>query len=258
MKKWVQLYRNISRYFNDFGETLPVNYFNEVDNAAELFVFTCLKLSMQNAEAIAMLLEKGLYCQAMMIMRSTLEALFKINWVCSGEDVNKRNERAYQLEGKVFSDYEKEIIDQENIPKKNYQFFPEEIVRQNQASIDNIRENYSHLIKKDGKFKKPEKLMKNWDKDLSVAFYHFYRTLCVFCHPNPMIKDFLLSSNRNLEYNIEVFTDGLFWGRGVYLIIMKCSILFFEKYKMDGQKERNEILSKMKEYIDSYTKENKL
>ncbi len=266
MQKWIFLYNKISHYIDEFGKTLNNIEINDVDDAAESFVLMCLKLCQKDSEAIALLLGKGLYCQAMMVARSSLEALFKVYWVILGENKEIRNERAYQLEGKPFSDFEKEINDQENNLKKSNHYFNVDIVKRNRELIEIFKQNYPYLIneernfkvpvKKDGNNKDRELSIKGYDLKFSMEYYHFYRSLCIFCHPNPRIRVFLFNYNREYRDTDQAIIDGLLWGAKVYGEIPVYSNSLLNSYP--NHNKRVEISHNIIKYIESYILENDL
>ena len=247
MTDWVERYTEIADKFNEFGKSLKGTSFKKVEQATELFALMCIKLCREDATAIALLIEKGLYCEAMMILRSSLELLFKLHWISKGKDHDEKNERTFCLEGKPFFDSEHEIIYLNDQLIKNESIHDRSFVDKLKLAMTKHKENYPHLIRDNGKFKTSPKNPKMAGNDLRQRFYHVFRYLCIFTHPTPLLRDLLLTKDSGEEAFRESVEKALNYGIMANTIILKFSSKILSEHFPDAYETWEKLYNEMKE-----------
>ncbi|MCK4357247.1 MAG: hypothetical protein KAW92_00615 [Candidatus Cloacimonetes bacterium] len=249
MNDWVDKYNEIAYKFNKFGKSLKETGFHKEEQAVETFALMCIKLCMEDATAIALLLEKALYCEAMMILRSSLELLFKIHWVQEGDNHDEQNERTFRLESKPFSDFQDEV----NYLKRSAGKDPvndKEVVKLLQDAINKHKADYPNLVNSDGKFKTPPKNTIMAGDMICQKFYQVYRYLCIFTHPTPILRDFILSDDSGEKVFRESIEQTLSCGIFAYELIMGFCSNILTEYVPETHELRQKLYNEIKEMVN--------
>ncbi len=247
MKDWCDKFRKVAIKFNDFGKSLKGVEFHPEKQAAETLALTCIKLCREDASSIALLIEEGLYCEAMMILRSSLELLFKIHWVYTGANHDEQNERTFCLEGNPLSGYQKEINFLRERTKKADAEYSFDFVKQNQDAIDKHKADYPYLVNSDDRFKTSPNNIDMAGDMIRQKFYHVYRYLCIFNHPTPILRDFILSEDSGERIFRESVEQALGYGIAAYQFIMGFCSNVLSKHVPETHDVREKLYNEMKE-----------
>jgi len=249
MNDWVKKYTEIADKFNDFGKTFGKTGFKRVEQAAETFALMCIKLCREDASSIALLLKKGLYCEAMVILRNSLELLFKIHWVHNGDTHEERNERTYRLEGKTLSDFQKEVNYMLKKATDESSKELKEIAEKHQKEIDRIKDESRYLLNERHNFKSSPSNIDMAGDLVRQKFYHNYRYLCMYTHSSPLLSDMLLSEDYGEKMFRESVEQVLDQCAVVYWLIMGLclNILFDQVTETFDVRER--LCNEMKELV---------
>jgi len=247
MKDWVEKYNEIADKFNEFGKSLNDKGFRKIAQASENFALMCIKLCCEDAKAIALLLKNGYYCEAMMILRSSIELLFKIHWVHDGDGYEEQNERTYKLEGKPFSDIQKEIDYLRRRLTEEGAVNNSDFVDKFQEAMNKHKENYPYLVQDNDKFKISPNNVDMAGDNIRQRFYQDYRYLCMFSHPTPMLTDMLLSDDSGESVFRESIEQALNNGIPAYQFIMGFCFNILSKHVPKTHDVRERLYNEMKE-----------
>jgi hypothetical protein len=247
MEDWVEKYNEIARKFNEFGKTFGNTGFKSIEQAAETFALMCIKLCREDASSISLLLKEGLYCEAMVILRNSLELLFKIHWVHNGDTHEEQNDRIYRLEGKTLTDFQKEVNYMlEKATEENSKDL-KEIAEKHQKEIDRIKDQSPYLLNERNNFKaSPTNIAMAGDL-VRQKFYHNYRYLCMYAHSSPLLSDMLLSEDYGEKMFRESIEQVLDQCVAVYWFIMGFCSNILSEHVPETHDVRERLYNEMKE-----------
>jgi len=247
MTNWIEKYNEIADKFNEFGKSLNDKGFRKIAQASENFALMCIKLCCEDAKSIALLLENGFYCEAMMILRSSIELLFKIHWVHGGDGYKVQNERTYSLEGKPFSDIQKEINYLRKRSTEEGAIYDDNFVTKFQDLMNKHKANYPYLVHDNGKFKISPNNIDMAGDEIRQRFYQVYRYLCIFTHPSPMLTEMLLSEDSGESIFRDSIEQTLHSGIPAYQFIMGFCSNILSKHVPETHDARERLYNEMKE-----------
>lgn len=115
MNEYINIYSNVYAKLIEIGKELSLHTLSEKNDKVELYGLVSLNLCKQQTKSIYILLENRLYPIVLILIRNVFESFFNYQWILRGETKSEKIERVNQLEGKAFSDIEKEL----NVMKNN-------------------------------------------------------------------------------------------------------------------------------------------
>jgi len=198
LDSYITTYKNIYFKLVEYGKELSLHSFSEKNDKIELFGLVSLNLCKQQTKSIYILLENKLYPSILILIRNVFESFFNFQWVLRGETKVEKIERVNQLEGKAFSDIEKEL----NVMKENAStsdpIWKPEMYENKEKFLEFLKTNYTELTFEENrkiKFKKPKEysLASRMSYLERVKFYSLYRFTSAFVHPTPILRDILLN-----------------------------------------------------------------
>lgn len=205
MESYITTYKNIYCKLIEIGKELSLHTFSEKNNKVELYGLVSLTLCKQQTKSIYILLEQKCYSSILILIRNVFESFFNYQWILRGETKFEKIERVNQLEGKAFSDIEKEL----NVMKKNSSssdpVWKPEMYEEKEKFLEFLKTYYPEITFKEKdeiKFKKPKEysLESRMSYLERVKFYSLYRFTSAFVHSTPILRDILLhreGSNKN-------------------------------------------------------------
>lgn len=205
MDNYINIYTNIYFKLVEIGKELSLHSFSEKNDKVELYGLVSLNLCKQQTKSIYILLEQKCYSSILILIRNVFESFFNYQWILRGETQEEKIERVNQLEGKAFSDIEKEL----NVMKENAStpdpIWKPEMYEDKEKFLDFLKTYYPELTFEEKgkiKFKKPQEyaLESRMSYLERVKFYSLYRFTSAFVHSTPILRDILLyreGSNKN-------------------------------------------------------------
>lgn len=197
MNEYIKIYREIYYKLVEIGKELASHSFSEKNDKIELYGLVALNLCKRQTQANYILLENKLYPSILISIRNVFEAFFNFQWILRGETRAEKTERVNQLEGKSFSDIEKELNVMKENSKSSNPIWKPEMYKDKEDFLEFLKLHYSELTnEEDGKtkFKKPreyslESRLSNLER---VKFYSLYIFTSAFVHSTPVIREVLL------------------------------------------------------------------
>lgn len=214
MESYIQVYQNIYSKLVEFGKELTLHSFSEKEDKVELYGLVSINLCKQQTKSIFILLENKLYPSILMLIRNVFESFFNYQWILRGETKEEKIERVNQLEGKAFSDIEKEL----NVMKENASssdpIWKPEMFKDKEQFLEFLKTYYPELTFEENnkiKFKNPKEhsLESRMNYMERVKFYSLYRFTSAFVHPTPILRDLLLQREDSEKNPIQLIEPHL-------------------------------------------------
>ena len=145
MIEYINIYRDLYSKLIEIGKELSSYSFSEKNDKVELYGLVSLNLCKQQTKSIYILLEQKLYPSILILIRNVFESFFNFQWVLRGETKSDKIERVNQLEGKAFSDIEKEL----NVMKENAStsdpIWNPEMYEDKEKFLESLKKHYTEL-----------------------------------------------------------------------------------------------------------------
>lgn len=251
-KKQISAYKESEKLFTEFNNTLIDISLDEVDEAVEIYFLMSLQLCKNDSIAIAVLLENDLPLETNALVRSLMEAYFKLNWIVEGKERKEWLNRVYCLEAHSYFEYEKEIRSMEK-DQTNLQFFSADKWERVIESLDKEKDQNPHLVNSYRNDKRIFKTAPNFSdimgKKFRSKYYHFYKFISAYVHHSPFLKTFLLKSSKyewdTKRITFEPVNQSLSLGLLFLQNIMGYSIDIFSNYNPEEQYNRIKIYKEL-------------
>jgi len=246
MNEYINIYTNVYAKLIEIGKELSLHSFSEKNDKVELYGLVSLNLCKQQTKSIYILLEQKCYSSILILIRNVFESFFNYQWILRGETKEEKIERVNQLEGKAFSDIEKELNAMKENALASDPIWKPEMYEDKEKFLDFLKTYYPELTfeEKDKiKFKKPKEysLESRMSYLERVKFYSLYRFTSAFVHPTPILRDILLNregSNKNplqlLEPHLKEALDYCLYL--IYGIVFNLSKVLEEKKEYNKEK----------------------
>jgi len=214
MNEYINIYSNVYSKLIEIGKELSLHTFSEKNDKIELYGLVSLNLCKQQTKSIFILLENKLYPSIFILIRNVFETFFNYQWILRGETKSEKIERVNQLEGKAFSDIEKEL----NVMKENASssdpIWKPEMYKDKEEFLEFLKTYYPELTFADNnkiKFKSPKEhsLESRMSYLERVKFYSLYRFTSAFVHPTPILRDLLLKREGSEKNPIQLIEPHL-------------------------------------------------
>lgn len=198
-------YSDIIKPCKRFVETINDIQFSEDQESYRIFLLTMIKLNINNAESIGLLLNNDQISSTLMICRNIIESFFNIDWAFEQDDDEEIKERFYKWEGDYLYYIDKQvnlIINDQLSPESGWDKRTVELLKN---SIDMEKTNNPHLLTTTNKGKTIFKHLPSFAERMTekrLKYYQFYIFTSLFAHPSPKLKDFYFSKTN--QHNISI------------------------------------------------------
>ena len=209
---WIDKFSETEKLFKEIVILLKEETFSK-SQVVEVFALTALRMCRENAGAIKILQQNSFFCELMMVFRHQIELLFRLNWILSATDNEERILRTNRIEADAYHAFQAEITFLKGIKEKI--FFDEISIKKAQEFINAIKSKNPQLLAENGNF-----LRRNGNEtmagDLREKYYHQYRYLCMFAHPNPLLREFHLTTDLGRDIFEEPFEKSCIYAMKVF------------------------------------------
>ncbi len=215
MEEYISIYKSIYGYLKELSNELSSFSISLKNDKPELYGLLVLNLCTQQTKAIYLLLENKLYPSILILLRNIFESFFNYKWILRANTEEEKIERVIQLEGKAFSDIEKELNVMKENSKSSNPIWTPEMYKEKEQSLELLKTYYSYLTFNDnGKIRFKEPKVRSFEQRLSkterLKFYSIYRFTSAFVHPTPIIRDVILQREGSVKTPINLLEPHLF------------------------------------------------
>lgn len=187
---WLNFFSESEKLFNDIFELVKEDDFRKSQNV-KVFALTSLLICRENLSSINVLLNNDLYYELFMIFRHQIELMFRLHWLLETSDEDERKKRTNKIEADSLRNYQAELNGLKQMKERT--FFDDELLDESQKMLDNVKENNPSLVE-NNLFMRCENNIE-MAGDLREKYYHQYRFLSMLSHPNPLSRDYFLTTD---------------------------------------------------------------
>jgi hypothetical protein len=278
MKKFVSYFDEISTLSKKLILTYQDLSFDKEKELVETMVLTYLRLLKINAKTLSILIANELYIPSILICRNVLEAFFNLHWamVPEAKDENNDNtnivklteseneererieriEKVNQLEGDMYSHFERDIKEMERGLEEGQITWRKEVIEDMRKRMSAEILEFPNLVTRDRKdnlvFKKSPNMAIKMGEHKN-KFYHVYTFTSAFVHPTPKLKEFLPCTPLVEERTMKIISEPLYktYSSTIFFIqsTMGYSKAMFDKLSPHLISERELIMQRINDIL---------